>query len=142
MKHQQTCHRLCNVAIIIITWFLKKSFNSFVIVFVHECKHSNLIQGLIKSHGFLMRGVGYFLHELHVLVGADPSETTTVWVEEESRLLFSFASLLVCVLLGLSDLGVCCQSVREITSSNHSTLSPSEKNGVTSKATCCKSACK
>ena len=61
----------------------------------------------------LVRGVGYFLYELHVLVGADPSGTTTVWAEEESRLLFSFASLLVCVLLGLSYLGVCCQSVRQ-----------------------------
>ena len=30
------------------------------------------------------RGVGYFLYESHVLVGADPSGTTTVWAEEES----------------------------------------------------------
>ena len=44
----------------------------------------------------LVRGVGYFLlYELHVLVGADPSGTTTVCAEEESRLLFSFATLLV-----------------------------------------------
>ena len=55
----------------------------------------------------LVRGVGYFLYELHVLVGADPSGTTTVWAEEESRLLFSFATLLVpCFWLGISVLGV------------------------------------